>query len=292
MNRDEALTECAMSVKPALWGYSKRKPFCGVTITWNEYQQRRAELINEPDDADAPEWARYKAQEADGKWFWHEGQPFIDDGEWCMYSPNDEMQVIASRGKVPAGHDWRKTLKLVNQDMSQNKPVKSRNEPLYDPRDVAFNREMNPPTSSLTDSQAREYAIEMGMCSDGSDCGQDGYCPNAPYAQDARRMDEQLKDSIGYGRAAPIAGDILNAAAQHMQDRASTYDKPQGERSMAATVDAFRATTGIKLTEEQGWHFMALLKLVRSQQGELRLDSYEDGAAYFALAGEAAAKHR
>lgn len=34
---------------------------------------------------------------------------------------------------------------------------------------------------------------------------------------------------------------------------------------------------------------MALLKAVRSQQGRFKADNYEDGAAYFALAGEAAA---
>ena len=88
------------------------------------------------------------------------------------------------------------------------------------------------------------------------------------------------------------AHDILKAAAGHMQDRAATYDKPEGERSMGATVEAFKAVTGHHLTEEQGWLFMALLKAVRSQQGALRMDSYEDGAAYFALAGESAARDR
>ncbi len=88
------------------------------------------------------------------------------------------------------------------------------------------------------------------------------------------------------------AAEILRAGLGHMEDRAATYDKPAGERSMAATVRAFAATTGIAMTEEQGWHFMALLKLVRSQQGNLRMDSYEDGAAYFGLMGEAAAKER
>lgn len=77
-----------------------------------------------------------------------------------------------------------------------------------------------------------------------------------------------------------------------MKDRAATYDKPEGERSMSATVAAFNAVTGHQLTEEQGWLFMALLKAVRSQQGAYRADSYEDGAAYFALAGEAAARYR
>jgi hypothetical protein len=88
------------------------------------------------------------------------------------------------------------------------------------------------------------------------------------------------------------AADILNAALCHMQDRAATYDKPEGERSMGATVEAFAAVTGVTVTEEQGWLFMALLKAVRSQQGAYRADSYEDGAAYFALAGEAAARDR
>ena len=37
---------------------------------------------------------------------------------------------------------------------------------------------------------------------------------------------------------------------------------------------------------------MALLKAVRSQQGAYRADSYEDGAAYFALMGEAAVQER
>ena len=84
------------------------------------------------------------------------------------------------------------------------------------------------------------------------------------------------------------AHDILQAAAGHMRDRAATYDKPEGERSMGATVAAFRAVTGVSLTETQGWLFMALLKAVRSQQGAYRADSFEDGAAYFALAGESA----
>lgn len=85
---------------------------------------------------------------------------------------------------------------------------------------------------------------------------------------------------------------ILERAAMHMSDRAVTYDKPQGERSMGATVAAFNIITGHSLTEEQGWLFMTILKAVRSQQGAYRADSYEDGAAYFSLAGEAASRDR
>lgn len=88
------------------------------------------------------------------------------------------------------------------------------------------------------------------------------------------------------------APDILSAALGHMQDRAATYDKPEGERSMPATVAAFNALTGHSLTAEQGWLFMTVLKLCRTQQGGHRPDNYEDGAAYFALMGEQAACDR
>lgn len=90
------------------------------------------------------------------------------------------------------------------------------------------------------------------------------------------------------------APEILQAGIGHMQDRATTYDKPEGERSMAATVAAFNAVTGDGHmdTEERGWLFMLLLKAVRCQQGGFKLDNYEDGAAYFGLMGEAASKER
>lgn len=88
------------------------------------------------------------------------------------------------------------------------------------------------------------------------------------------------------------AVDVLAAAASHMHNRAKTYDKPEGERSMPATVEAFNAITGHNLTAEQGWLFQMVLKAVRSQQGDYRADCYEDGAAYFALAGEQACADR
>lgn len=88
------------------------------------------------------------------------------------------------------------------------------------------------------------------------------------------------------------AHQFLQAGLDAMQQRAATYDKPEGERSMGATVGAFRAITGHSITEEQGWLFMAILKAVRSQQGNYSADSYVDGAAYFGLAGEAACAAR
>jgi hypothetical protein len=88
------------------------------------------------------------------------------------------------------------------------------------------------------------------------------------------------------------APDILQTAAQHMQERAATYDQQGGERSIGKTVSMFNILTGHGLTDEQGWLFMTCLKMVRAQQGRYRADSYEDGAAYFALAGESAAQER
>jgi hypothetical protein len=85
------------------------------------------------------------------------------------------------------------------------------------------------------------------------------------------------------------APEFLQAALGHMQDRATTYDKPDGERSMGRTVEAFNAITSHALTEEQGWLFMGLLKMVRSQSGDFKADNFEDEAAYAALRGECAA---
>lgn len=88
--------------------------------------------------------------------------------------------------------------------------------------------------------------------------------------------------------------ELLEKAAGHLKDRAATYDNPEGERSISAAVEAFKAITGdgIMNTSERGWLFMAILKMVRSQQGNYKADNYEDGAAYFALMGESACEER
>lgn len=81
---------------------------------------------------------------------------------------------------------------------------------------------------------------------------------------------------------------LLDQAAKHMRDRAATYDKPEGERSMGKTVQAFNAITGRDLAEHEGWLLMALLKMVRSETSkEPHQDSVEDLIAYGALYGEA-----
>ena len=94
--------------------------------------------------------------------------------------------------------------------------------------------------------------------------------------------------------ASPIGADeILQVANEAIVQRGVMYDSTgqQQERSMGKVVTMFNALTGHELTREQGWKFMCLLKLARSEQGEFSLDSFIDLAAYAALAGEEAAKH-
>lgn len=88
------------------------------------------------------------------------------------------------------------------------------------------------------------------------------------------------------------AHEFLKAGIGHMEDRASVRDSEDGERSMKSTVNAFNAIFGTEITEEQGWHFMTLLKISRSKGGDYRKDDYEDAAAYQALAGETASVDR
>lgn len=85
------------------------------------------------------------------------------------------------------------------------------------------------------------------------------------------------------------AADTLRRAAQLIEDRAALRDRPSGEKSMLATVAAFNLIYGTELTEVQGWHFMELLKMVRSAYGVYVADDYDDKVAYAALAAEAAA---
>lgn len=81
---------------------------------------------------------------------------------------------------------------------------------------------------------------------------------------------------------------LLQRAATIMTERGKQYDQPEGERSMAATIQAFNAITGQDLRESDGWLLMALLKMVRdSQRAEPHRDSCEDLIAYAALYAEA-----
>lgn len=81
--------------------------------------------------------------------------------------------------------------------------------------------------------------------------------------------------------------DAMDEAAQTIGHRGKDYDKPEGERSMTATVAAFNAVTGAHMSESDGWLFMLLLKQVRQyQKPGFHKDSAIDGIAYAALLAE------
>ena len=133
--------------------------------------------------------------------------------------------------------------------------------------------------------------VAAGLSSQGGECGRPPHKARAMHDHELNRTRRPNEPADALGVTAP---DILRRAREHMEDRAKTYDKPGGERSIGAAVEAFKAVTGDgeMNSEERGWLFMELLKMVRSQQGEYRADNYEDGTAYAALRGESAAKER
>ena len=97
----------------------------------------------------------------------------------------------------------------------------------------------------------------------------------------------------------PVRGEIskaeqvLRKAATTIAQRGQERDSGK-ERSMASTVAAFNALEGTDLTERQGWVFMQVLKLARAastaRNARFNEDDFIDGAAYAALASEAAVK--
>lgn len=86
--------------------------------------------------------------------------------------------------------------------------------------------------------------------------------------------------------------EFLQAAIDVQAERGKQYDKPSGERSMAATVSAFNCITGSMLEESDGWMFLGLLKLVRQSQNPEKYhhDSALDFVAYASLYAEAASE--
>lgn len=150
----------------------------------------------------------------------------------------------------------------------------------YNPEDVAFSARL-PQEDKRTAGIHANTEIFVPESESGDKEYSDKDKEVFQMAQDA--MNPQLINN-------PTAASILEAGLGHMKDRAVTYNSPQGERSMGKTVEMFNIMYGLELTEEQGWAFMELLKLVRSSQGDFKLDNYEDMAAYAGLMGEAAFK--
>jgi len=167
-------------------------------------------------------------------------------------------------------------------------------------------------TEDLTESGIPEYTLTINLSEEYSsefDDGYDGYeiklaeqicrkiiaaCnyfDSVPLKEILKKQDFHQQEK-NESSTTPSAQEFLTAGINHLQARASTYDAPAGERSMAKTVAMFNTYAGTEITEEQGWHFMEILKIVRASQGEFKADNYEDGAAYAALAGESAARDR
>lgn len=78
--------------------------------------------------------------------------------------------------------------------------------------------------------------------------------------------------------------DILKAGIDGITDRARFRDA-DGRMSMDKTVAIFNLLKDNDLSVRDGWDFMKIVKMVRSQQGEFHIDDYVDEAAYTALAG-------
>jgi len=130
-----------------------------------------------------------------------------------------------------------------------------------------------------------------------------GYTPNKCYKSDGTHGSKNIPNDPFFDIVAlwnetdtppspeVSAIGILSSARSHMEDRALTYDSPEGERSMARTVEVFNLFHGTELTEAQGWHFMQILKDVRLfANNGYHSDSAEDCTAYSALKAEAKSK--
>lgn len=85
---------------------------------------------------------------------------------------------------------------------------------------------------------------------------------------------------------------LLNEAARILESRGQERDKEQGERTIPQLVTVFNALTGHNLSNEDGWTFMLLLKLVRMRGGVHKDDDYLDAIGYSALLAEEAIRNR
>lgn len=84
---------------------------------------------------------------------------------------------------------------------------------------------------------------------------------------------------------------FLEEALKDQQRKGELRESQEGERSMGKIVAAFNGVKGSQvLSETDGWLFMVLLKLVRSDNGKFHSDDYSDAASYASLLGEAASR--
>ena len=60
--------------------------------------------MSKPDWKDAPEWARYVAQDADKSWFWHQKEPRLRARDWAS-----DGRILGC-GKPDPDESWMDTL--------------------------------------------------------------------------------------------------------------------------------------------------------------------------------------
>lgn len=267
------------------------------TVTRPEYLKHRLVLINEPDNSDAPDWANWKAQGPISRcWFWTKEKPEIIDNGVSKGWTNGGGTMIASSGRLPVGHDWRDTLKPTRAGVEAGGLLHCVCGNAVAPDSYSarlIKAHFSCPgckTEDPTDGRQLRFSAKIP-----SDFGRRVSSPELEKSV-SKVLKHEVEKLTSPSRTTESASDILDAAGDHLEQRAEAYDKQDqgGERPIAAAVEAFHAVTGDghMNTSERGWLFMMLLKAVRTQQGDYRADNYQDATAYAALMGEAASEER
>ena len=101
------------------------------------------------------------------------------DGAW-PYPLAQKLYTI--KGKYTNGIDWSSWANenYIFMEMSNGCFVCTREQFEDEAERLGYRGELNPATSSVTDSQAQEFAEEFGTCSDGGKCGYGGVCDDCP----------------------------------------------------------------------------------------------------------------
>ena len=80
---------------------------------------------------------------------------------------------------------------------------------------------------------------------------------------------------------------ILQTVRNLLGSRGQVRDQAGAERSMKRVVEIFNLLEDLELTEEQGWRFMQVLKMVRQTRaehmGKTVMDDYYDNISYSVL---------
>lgn len=87
--------------------------------------------------------------------------------------------------------------------------------------------------------------------------------------------------------------ELLREAAADIHKKAGLSAGQTGDKLMVRAINSFNAMTGHNLSEREGYVFMSLLKMAKTQVAEDNAEEaaqadYISTAAYVALAGEAA----